>query len=107
MSGRNMTTNNPAGADTVLAASSPKTETMSVRRIFGNIWPDAVTLAVVFVVFIVPFVFIFLTAAKTSQEAALFQFTWPTKFQLVQNIQDVLTYQNGRMFLALFNSTIL
>ena len=60
---------------------------MSVRRFFGNIWIDAVTLVVVFVVFIVPFVFIFLTAAKTSQEAALFQFTWPTQFQLLENIQ--------------------
>ena len=57
--------------------------------------------------FIVPFVFIFLTAAKTSQEAALFQFSWPSQFQLLDNIQDVLAYGDGRMFLALWNSTLL
>jgi raffinose/stachyose/melibiose transport system permease protein len=62
---------------------------------------------VVFFIFIVPFVFIFLTAAKTSQEASLFQFSWPSQFQLIKNIQDVMSYGDGRMFLALWNSTVL
>jgi len=55
----------------------------------------------------VPFVFILLTAAKTQQEAALFQFSWPSKFQLWENIRDVLAYGNYRMFLAMWNSMIL
>jgi raffinose/stachyose/melibiose transport system permease protein len=71
------------------------------------VWVDAVTLVVVGVIFIVPFIFILLTAAKTSPEAALFQFSWPTQFQLFDNIRDVLSYEDGRMFLALFNSTVL
>ena len=57
--------------------------------------------------FVVPFVFIFLTAAKTSPEAALFQFSWPSQFQLLENMRDVLAYGDGRMFLALWNSTLL
>ena len=80
---------------------------MSVGKFFANVWIDAVTLVVVFFVFIVPFMFILLTAAKTSPEAGLFQFSWPTQFQLLDNIQDVLAYGDGRMFLALWNSTVL
>ncbi len=73
---------------------------MSLRKFVRNFWLDAVTLVVVSVLFIVPFVFIFLTAAKTSQEASLFGFTWPSQFQLFENIRDVLQYSNGRMILA-------
>jgi raffinose/stachyose/melibiose transport system permease protein len=111
MSGRNLTTGNakgaPASADAVLAPSKATTRDLSARKIWSNVWIDAVALVAVFFVFVVPFVFVLLTAAKTSQEAALFQFTWPTQSQLIKNIGDVLSYDNGRMFLALFNSTIL
>src|SRR5436190_24158130 len=79
----------------------------AIGKFFGNVWLDAVTLVVVFIIFVVPFVFIFLTAAKTSPEAGLFQFSWPSQFQLLDNIRDVLTYGDGRMFVALLNSTIL
>ena len=78
-----------------------------VGRFFGKVWIDAITLVVVLVVFVVPFIFVFLTAAKTSPEASLFQFSWPTHFQLLDNIGDVLKYGDGRMFLALWNSTVL
>src|SRR3954469_7269342 len=112
MNSRNITStkDKPAGADAVLPSSSSRASTattMSGRKRFGTMWVDAVTLVVVFVVFIVPFVFILLTAAKTSQEAALFEFSWPTQFQLLDNLRDVLAYEDGRMFLALFNSTLL
>ena len=70
---------------------------MSIRKVIAMAWIDALALIVAGVVFVVPFVFIFLTAAKSSQEASLFQFSWPTQFQLVQNIQDVLAYGDGRM----------
>jgi raffinose/stachyose/melibiose transport system permease protein len=80
---------------------------MSVRKFVAATWVDAVALVVAGIVFIVPFVFIFLTAAKTSPEAGLFQFTWPSQFQLLDNIRDVLQYGDGRMLLAILNSTIL
>jgi raffinose/stachyose/melibiose transport system permease protein len=80
---------------------------MKLRKFFANTWIDAVALIVVGILFVIPFVFILLTAAKTRQEAALFQFSWPSQFQLLQNIRDVIVYGNGRMIRALWNSTIL
>jgi raffinose/stachyose/melibiose transport system permease protein len=80
---------------------------MNIRKFVASLWIDAAALIVAGIVFIVPFVFIFLTAAKTRQEAALFQFSWPSKFQLVENLRDVLSYGNHRMLLAMWNSTIL
>jgi raffinose/stachyose/melibiose transport system permease protein len=68
---------------------------------------DVATLVIVGIVFVVPFIFIFLTAAKTRQEAALFEFSWPSEFQLFQNIWDVMAYGDNRMLLALWNSTLL
>ena len=58
-------------------------------------------LVIIGIVFVVPFMFILLTAAKTRQEAALFEFSWPSKFQLIENIRDVMTFGDNRMFLAL------
>src|SRR5512143_4080972 len=80
---------------------------MRVRKFIAATWVDAASLVVIGIVFVVPFVFILLTAAKTRPEAALFQFSWPSKFQLLENIRDVLSYGNNRMFLALWNSLLL
>lgn len=80
---------------------------MKVRKFIAGLWVDAVSLIIIGVVFIVPFIFILLTASKTRQDAALFRFSWPSEFQLVQNIRDVLAFGDNRMFLALWNSTIL
>jgi len=80
---------------------------MTVRKFIANVWADIAALIVIGIIFVVPFVFIFLTAAKTRQEAALFQFSAPSQFQLFENIQEVMQFGEGRMFLALFNSTIL
>ena len=80
---------------------------MRIRRIITSTWADFIVLVVFGIIFIVPFVFIFLTAAKTQQEAALFKFTWPNRFQLFQNLREVITFADDRMLLALKNSTIL
>lgn len=80
---------------------------MKLRKRISAIWPDLLTMIVIGIVYIVPFVFILLTASKGRTEAALFQFTWPTEFQLLENLKQVLAYDNGRMFLALWNSTVL
>ncbi len=80
---------------------------MRLRKLIASTWVDAVALVVIAIVFVVPFIFILLTAAKTRQEASLFQFTWPSQFQLVQNLQEVMAFGDHRMFLALWNSTLL
>lgn len=80
---------------------------MKVRKFIASIWLDVVSLIIIGIVFIVPFVFILLTAAKTRQEAALFKFSWPSKFQLIENLREVMAFGDNRMFLALWNSTLL
>ncbi len=80
---------------------------MKLRKLLGAIWLDAVTLFFVVIIFIVPFIFIFLTAAKSRSEAALFEFTLPSQFQLIDNIREVISFGNYRVLLAMWNSTIL
>jgi raffinose/stachyose/melibiose transport system permease protein len=80
---------------------------MKLRKFISGIWVDVLSLVVIGIVFVVPFIFIFLTAAKTRGEAALFQFTWPSEFQLIENIREVLMFGDYRMFRALWNSTVL
>ncbi len=80
---------------------------MKFRKFIAKTWIDAVALVVFTIIFVVPFIFIFLTAAKTRQEASLFQFSWPTKFQLLENIRDVIAFGDQRMLRALWNSTLL
>lgn len=80
---------------------------MRFWKFIASVWIDVAALIIVGIVFIVPFVFILLTAAKTRPEAALFEFSLPSKFQLIENIRDVMVFGDSRMFLALWNSTIL
>jgi raffinose/stachyose/melibiose transport system permease protein len=80
---------------------------MRVRKFIANVWIDVAALVTIGIVFVVPFVFILLTASKPRPEAALFEFSWPSKFQLMENIRDVMLFGDNRMFLALWNSTLL
>ena len=80
---------------------------MRLRKFIARTWIDAVALVVFTLVFVVPFIFIFLTAAKPRAEAALFEFSWPSKFQLLENLRDVMAFGDHRMLLALWNSTLL
>jgi raffinose/stachyose/melibiose transport system permease protein len=59
------------------------------------------------ILFLVPFAFIFLTAAKTTSDAANLDFTWPVQFQLWENIQAVLATRNFVVLRAFINSTTL
>jgi len=80
---------------------------MKFRKFIAKTWIDGIALVVFGIIFVVPFIFIFLTAAKTGQEASLFQFSWPSKFQLLENIRDVIAFGDHRMLRALWNSTLL
>jgi raffinose/stachyose/melibiose transport system permease protein len=66
-----------------------------------------IAMAVALVVFVLPFLFIFLMAAKTKKEAALLLFSWPRDWQLWQNFVDVLSARNYMLLLAWFNSTLI
>lgn len=80
---------------------------MKLRKFIASTWLDAVALVIITIIFVVPFIFIFLTAAKPRAEAALFKFSWPSQFQLLENLRAVMTFGDNRMLLALWNSTLL
>lgn len=81
--------------------------TTRLRKFIASTWVDALAFVVIFIVFIVPFIFIFLTASKTRQQAGLFEFSLPARFQLLENIREVITFGDNRMLLALWNSALL
>jgi raffinose/stachyose/melibiose transport system permease protein len=59
------------------------------------------------VVFLLPFAFIALTAVKSQQESAALDFSWPTSWHFVQNLQEVIEARDYIMVVAFINSTIL
>ncbi|MBP8291176.1 MAG: carbohydrate ABC transporter permease [Caldilineaceae bacterium] len=76
-------------------------------KIIKRVWIDVLALIVIGIIFIVPFIFILLTAAKPRAEAALFQFTPPSQWQLLENLRDVLAFGDYRMMLAMWNSMLI
>jgi len=79
---------------------------MRRKRILGVVIGVVAVIASV-VIFLVPFAFILVTAAKTTQEAANLDFTWPTSWQLWDNIKNVLTVRRYVVLRAFINSTTL
>jgi raffinose/stachyose/melibiose transport system permease protein len=59
------------------------------------------------VVFIVPFIFMFLTAAKDSADAEALTFSWPKSLPIIQNVKDVFAANDGQLVTAFRNSIIL
>jgi raffinose/stachyose/melibiose transport system permease protein len=80
---------------------------MKARKVITGVLTDVVLILTFGIVFVVPFIFILLNAAKTRQEAALLKFSWPTDFQLWENLREVMVFGDNRMFLALWNSTLI
>ena len=78
-----------------------------MSRTKPNYWLSAVALALFSVVFLVPFAFIALMAVKSQQDAALLDFSWPTSWHFLQNLQDVLAARDYILIVAFINSTIL
>ena len=80
---------------------------MRAAALVRKYWLEVVSLAAVFVIFVIPFVFMVLTAAKDRRESSRLQFSLPTEWHLVENVQEVLATQNGIMYTAMANSLIL
>jgi raffinose/stachyose/melibiose transport system permease protein len=66
-----------------------------------------IAILVTTVVFVVPFAFVLLQAAKTPSEASDLSFSWPTDFQFVENFWATLTSNDGVIWRAIINSTVL
>lgn len=78
-----------------------------IWRFVKNYWVDAVAFILVSSIFIVPFIFIFLIASKPPEEAGYFEFSWPEKFVLFENITEVVKANDYRVILAMWNSILL
>lgn len=80
---------------------------MTLVRAIRSLWLDIVALGVAFIVFVVPFIFIVLTAAKDRAEASRREFTLPTDWLLLDNLAEVIGTRNNLMVTAMRNSFIL
>jgi raffinose/stachyose/melibiose transport system permease protein len=76
---------------------------MNQRKIIQG-W---IGLAAAFVVFILPFIFIVLTAAKSKQEASFMRFTLPAKVLLWDNFVEVIKARDYMLLTAYFNSIVI
>ncbi len=79
---------------------------MKRRRIRAWITGIIAILASV-VIFLVPFAFVLLQAAKTPAEASNLAFSWPSKWQFWANLVAVLQSNDGLIWRAFMNSAIL
>ncbi len=66
-----------------------------------------IAMAVAAVVFILPFLFIFLMAVKTKKEASFLTFAWPSEWHFWANLVEVIQTRNYMLLLAYFNSTVI
>jgi raffinose/stachyose/melibiose transport system permease protein len=63
--------------------------------------------AVVGVIFLVPFAFILFTAAKTQGEAGQLEFSLPTEWVLIDNFRQAIQARDYMLVTAFINSTII
>ena len=80
---------------------------MRLPGVIRRWWLEIVMLVGVFVVFVIPFIFMLLTAAKDRREAAKLELSLPTEWHLLDNVHEVLGMQDGIMGVALVNSLLL
>jgi raffinose/stachyose/melibiose transport system permease protein len=92
---------------TTTAPAATTTTPMKSHKPRPNYWLSIIAIIVSLVIFVVPFAFTLLTAVKTRQEAADLSFSWPTQFQFVQNLIDVVQARDYLLIIAYINSTIL
>lgn len=70
-------------------------------------WLDAVALLFAGLIFLVPFAFIIVTAAKSRPDAAALDFTWPQEWRLWDNMVEVITFRDNLLVTAMRNSVVL
>ncbi len=67
----------------------------------------SVSIVVSFIIFVVPFLFVLVTAMKDRNEANLLQFSWPTRIVLWDNLVQVVQARDYQLVIASVNSTTL
>ena len=92
---------------TTATAPAPAAPPLKTHKPRPNYWLSALAIVASFVVFVIPFLFVLLTALKTRQDAADLGFTWPRQFQFVQNFTQVLQARDYLLIIAYINSVVL
>ena len=72
-----------------------------------NYWTGMAALAVFFLFFVIPFLFIFLIAVKSPSEASRLAFSLPKEWFFWHNLTEVVKTRNYMLLLAYFNSTVI
>jgi raffinose/stachyose/melibiose transport system permease protein len=93
--------------DTVAATGSITASEPRRRRNTRGIVIGGAAIVLTGIFFVVPFLFIFLIAAKPVAEANLLEFSWPDNFVLFQNLADALAARDYLLVIAFINSVIL
>jgi raffinose/stachyose/melibiose transport system permease protein len=75
-------------------------------RWLRRIWLDVLAMILVFVVFVVPFAFVFSIAMKTRNEAAFLKLSWPSEWRGIENFKDVWNARD-RILLRAFRNSLL
>jgi raffinose/stachyose/melibiose transport system permease protein len=68
---------------------------------------EVAAIAVGLVVFVIPFVFMFLTAVKSEDQALDLTFSWPTSWPVIDNLKAVFSARDYQLVTAFKNSIIL
>jgi raffinose/stachyose/melibiose transport system permease protein len=71
-------------------------------------WVGGAAIVATFIVFIVPFIYVVLTAIKDRRESARRELSWPSNgFHLWDNLVEVVTTRDFMLVTAFINSTII
>jgi raffinose/stachyose/melibiose transport system permease protein len=68
---------------------------------------EIAALAVAIIFFVVPFLFMFLTAVKSEDQSADLSFAWPTSWPVIDNLKQVFSARDYMLVTAFKNSIIL
>jgi raffinose/stachyose/melibiose transport system permease protein len=68
---------------------------------------EIAALAVAIVFFVIPFLFMFLTAVKSEDQSADLSFAWPTSWPVLDNLKEVFSARDYMLVTAFKNSIIL
>jgi raffinose/stachyose/melibiose transport system permease protein len=93
--------------DTVAATGSITTSEPRRRRNTRGVVIGSAAILISAIFFLVPFLFIFVIASKDLASANLLEFSWPSNFVLLDNLQQALAARDYLMVIAFINSVIL
>lgn len=74
---------------------------------YRSIWTDVVGIVLTIIIFILPFYFLVVNAAKTEAESFRLNMSWPKEWLLWQNLKTVISDNDWMVFRSTINSLVL